>query len=175
MYCTIPLKNRNCIIQSIKSTVQQEKGGVGGFRYCTSSLYHLNLSPFYSTPLQAVYKYKVMYSVIKCVFSASVELALLRGLKQSSYFSKGSFNPSGVLVTQFAWLAPAGCTGSDRTKFHWHDKISYQVLYRGCFSAFQDISKPLHDFKGPFSQNLGAPFRCVHFRAFIANWHYLTD
>ena len=105
-----------------------EGRGRGGFRYCTSSLYHLNLSPFYSTPLQAVYKYKVMYSVIKYVFSASVELALLRGLKQSSYFSKGSFNPSGVLVTQFAWLAPAGCTGSDRTKFHWHDKISYQVL-----------------------------------------------
>ena len=127
MYCTIPLQNRNYLIQSIKCTVQQQQGG-GVFRYCTSSLYHLNLSPFYSTPLQAVYKYKVMYSVIKCVFSASVELALLRGLKQSSYFSKGSFNPSGVLVTQFAWLAPAGCTGSDRTKFHWHDKISYQVL-----------------------------------------------
>ena len=62
------------------------------------------------------------------VFSLS-RMALLRGLDKFSYFSKGSFNPSGVLLTWFAWLAPAWWTGSDRTKFHWHDKISYQVLF----------------------------------------------
>ena len=128
MYCTIPLKNRNCIIQSINCTLQQQQGVGGSFRYCTSSLYHLNLSPFYQTPLQAVCRYKVTYGVIKCMFSASIELALLRRLDKFSQFSKGSFNPSGVLLTQFAWIAPAWGTGSDRTKFHWHDKISYQVL-----------------------------------------------
>ena len=114
--------------QSIKCTVQQQQRGGGSFRYCTSSLYHLNLSPFYSTLLQAVYGYKVMYSVIKCVFSALIEFALLRGLEQSSLFSKGSFHPLGVLVNQLAWLAPARCTGSDRTQFHWDAKNSYQVL-----------------------------------------------
>ena len=128
MYCTIPLKNRKCIIQSINCTLQQQQGFGGSFRYCTSSLYHLNLSPFYQTPLQAVCRYKVTYGVIKCMFSASIELALLRGLDKFSQLSKGSFNPSGVLLTQFAWIAPAWGTGSDRTKFHWHDKISYQVL-----------------------------------------------
>ena len=128
MYCTIPLKNRKCIIQSINCTLQQQQGFGGSFRYCTSSLYHLNLSPFYQTPLQAVCRYKVTYGVIKCMFSASIELALLRDLDKFSQFSKGSFNPSGVLLTQFAWIAPAWGTGSDRTKFHWHDKISYQVL-----------------------------------------------
>ena len=128
MYCTIPLKNRNCIIQSINCTLQQQQGVGGSFRYCTSSLYHLNLSPFYQTPLQAVCRYKVTYGVTKCMFSASIELALLRRLDKFFQFSKGSFNPSGVLLTQFAWIAPAWGTGSDRTKFHWHDKISYQVL-----------------------------------------------
>ena len=130
MYCTIPLKNRKCIIQSINCTLQQQQGFGGSFRYCTSSLYHLNLSPFYQTPLQAVCRYKVTYGVIKCMFSASIELALLRDLDKFSQFSKGSFNPSGVLLTQFAWIAPAWGTGSDRTKFHWHDKISYQVLFK---------------------------------------------
>ena len=139
MYCTIPLKNRNCIIQSINCTLQQQQGVGGSFRYCTSSLYHLNLSPFYSTPLQAVCRYKVTYGVIKCMFSASIELALLRGLDKFSQFSKGSFNPSGVLLTQFAWIAPAWGTGSDRTKFHWHDKISYQVLI--AFSCDIEILK----------------------------------
>ena len=128
MYCTIPLKNRNCILQSINCTLQQQQGVGGSFRYCTSSLYHLNLSPFYQTPLQAVCRYKVTYGVIKCMFSASIELALLRGLDKFSQLSKGSFNPSGVLLTQFAWIAPAWGTGSDCTMFHWQDKISYQVL-----------------------------------------------
>ena len=139
MYCTIPLKNRNCIIQSINCTLQQQQGVGGSFRYCTSSLYHLNLSPFYSTLLQAVYGYRVMYSVIKCVFSALIEFALLRGLEQSSLFSKGSFHPLGVLVNQLAWLAPARCTGSDRTQFHWHAKNSYQVLYT-TYRSFHSIS-----------------------------------
>ena len=112
MYCTIPLKNRNCIIQSINCTLQQQQGVGGSFRYCTSSLYHLNLSPFYQTPLQAVCRYKVTYGVTKCMFSASIELALLRRLDKFSQFSKGSFNPSGVLLTQFAWIAPAWATGS---------------------------------------------------------------
>ena len=128
MYCTLPLKNRNCMTQSIKCTVQQYQGVGGSCRYCTSSLYHLNLSPFYQTPLQAVCRYKVTYGVIKCMFSASIELALLRDLDKFSQFSKGSFNPSGVLLTQFAWIAPAWGTGSDCTMFHWQDKISYQVL-----------------------------------------------
>ena len=138
MYCTIPLKNRKCIIQSINCTLQQQQGFGGSFRYCTSSLYHLNLSPFYQTPLQAVCRYKVTYGVIKCMFSASIELALLRDLDKFSQFSKGSFNPSGVLLTQFAWIAPAWGTGSDCTMFHWQDKISYQVLmcvYERIFAA----------------------------------------
>ena len=141
MYCTIPLKNRKCIIQSINCTLQQQQGVGGSFRYCTSSLYHLNLSPFYQTPLQAVCRYKVTYGVIKCMFSASIELALLRDLDKFSQFSKGSFNPSGVLLTQFAWIAPAWGTGSDRTKFHWHDKISYQVLSKFCEVSYGILYK----------------------------------
>ena len=153
MYCTIPLKNRNCILQSINCTLQQQQGVGGSFRYCTSSLYHLNLSPFYQTLLQAVCRYKVTYCVIKCMFSASIELALLIGLDKFSQLSKGSFNPSGVLLTQFAWIAPAWGTGSDRTKFHWHDKISYQVLFNMFFWL------PIHIFRSIGEKNrFLAPF-----------------
>ena len=153
MYCTIPLKNRNCIIQNIKCTVQQYQEVGGICLYCASSLYHFNLSPFYSTPLQAVCRYKVAYGVIKCMFSASIELALIRGLTTFSYFSKGSFNPSGVLSNQFAWLAPAWCTGSDRTKFHWHDKISYQVLCK----LISTLEFPFHEFVCVVQTN-----KCMH-------------
>ena len=49
----------------------------------------------------------------------SVEVASQRPLVKSSYSSKCSYNPSGIILTRILYLAPAWCTGSVCILIHW--------------------------------------------------------
>ena len=55
------------------------------------------------------------------VFSTSVEMASKRPLVKSSYSSKCSNNPLGIILTRIVCLAPAWCTGSVCIQLHWEN------------------------------------------------------
>ena len=55
------------------------------------------------------------------VFSTSVEVASQRPLVKSSYSSKCSNNPLGIILTRIVCLAPALCTGSVCIQLHWQN------------------------------------------------------
>ena len=83
------------------------------------------------------------------VFSTSVEVASQRPLVKSSYSSKCSNNPLGIISTRIVCLAPALCTGSVCIQLHWQNSCfrkshigSFDVIRSFLSSIFNSYFQP---------------------------------
>merc|ERR1712240_466561 len=70
------------------------------------------------------------------VFSTSVKMASKRPLVKSSYSSKCSNNPLGIILTRIVCLAPALCTGSVCIQLHWQ----HSCFRKSHIRSFQDFA-----------------------------------